>query len=94
MMQAVLLIAKMFGISPLRIIVYAAAVMAVVTAAVVIRHHYVSLGYTKALADVKKQDSRAVEAANAVEQKTAACTQGVNGYWDVLTQSCKLDDAQ
>lgn len=58
-----------------------------------IRHHYVSLGYHKALADVKKQDDRAVEAATKVEKKTAVCTDQ-NGYWDVLSQRCILEEGK
>jgi hypothetical protein len=94
MLAVLTAIAEFFGISVVRVIVYAICVALVIGAALTIRHHYVSLGYTKALEDVKKQDSRSLDAANAVEQKTAVCAQGVNGYWDVLTQSCRLDDAQ
>ena len=84
-------IANLLGISVFRLAMYAAIVAAVVTGALVIRHHYVSLGYHKALADVKKQDDRAVEAATKVEKKTAVCTDQ-NGYWDVLSQRCILED--
>ena len=90
-MLAITAIANFFGISVLRLAMYAAIVAAVVTGALVIRHHYVSLGYHKALADVKKQDDRAVEAATKVEKKTAVCTDQ-NGYWDVLSQRCILED--
>lgn len=84
-------IASFFGISTLRLAIYAAAVVAIIAAGLTIRHHYVSLGYHKALADVKKQDDRAVEAATKVEKKTAVCTDQ-NGYWDVLSQRCILED--
>jgi hypothetical protein len=90
-MLAITAIANFFGISVFRLAMYAAIVAAVVTGALVIRHHYVSLGYHKALADVKKQDDRAVEAATKVEKKTAVCTDQ-NGYWDVLSQRCILED--
>ena len=46
----ILTIAGCFGISPLRLIIYAVAVVAVVTA-LVVRQHYVSLGYAKAIAE-------------------------------------------
>ena len=84
-------IASFFGISTLRLAIYAGAVVAIIAAGVAIRHHYVSLGYHKAIADVKKQDDRAVEAATKVEKKTAVCTDQ-NGYWDVLSQRCILED--
>lgn len=90
-MLAITAIANLLGISVFRLAMYAAIVAAVVTGALVIRHHYVSLGYHKALADVKKQDDRAVEAATKVEKKTAVCTDQ-NGYWDVLSQRCILED--
>jgi hypothetical protein len=85
------LIASFFGISTFRLLIYAGAVVAVIAAGVAIRHHYVSLGYHKAIADVKKQDDRAAEAATKVEKKTAVCTEQ-NGYWDVLSQRCILED--
>lgn len=92
-MLAITAIANFFGISVFRLAMYAAIVAAVVTGALVIRHHYVSLGYHKALADVKKQDDRAVEAATKVEKKTAICTDQ-NGYWDVLSQRCILEEGK
>ena len=91
-MPAILLsIASLLGISPLRLIIYAVAIVAVVAGALTIRHHYVSLGYHKAIADVKKQDDRAVAAATEVERKAAKCDD-TNGYWDVITQNCKLGE--
>ena len=92
-MLVITTIANFFGISVFRLAMYAAIVAAVVTGALVIRHHYVSLGYHKALADVKKQDDRAVEAATKVEKKTAVCTDQ-NGYWDVLSQRCILEEGK
>ncbi len=92
-MLAITAIANLLGISVLRLAMYAAIVAAVMTGALVIRHHYVSLGYHKALADVKKQDDRAVEAATKVEKKTAVCTDQ-NGYWDVLSQRCILEEGK
>lgn len=92
-MLAITAIANLLGISVFRLAMYAAIVAAVVTGALVIRHHYVSLGYHKALADVKKQDDSAVEAATKVEKKTAVCTDQ-NGYWDVLSQRCILEEGK
>lgn len=92
-MPAILWIANLFGISIIRLAIYAACVAAVIGTGITIRQHYVNLGYSKAIAAVKKQDDRAVEAATKVEQKAAVCTD-TNGFWDVLTQSCKLEDAK
>ena len=69
----ILTIAGCFGISPLRLIIYAVAVVAVVTGALVVRQHYVNLGYAKAIAAVKKQDDRAVAAADKVQQRADDC---------------------
>ena len=89
----ILTIAGWFGISPLRLIIYAVCFVAVIIAGLTIRQHYVNLGYAKAIAAVKKQDDRAVAAAEKVEQKASVCTEK-SGWWDVVTQSCKLEDAQ
>ena len=84
-------IAGMFGISVFRLAMYAALFVAIVSGALTIRHHYVALGYHKALSDVKKQDDRAADVAAKVEKKTAVCTDQ-NGYWDVISQRCILED--
>ncbi len=89
----ILTIAGWFGINPFRLIMYAGIIIAVVTGALVIRQHYVNLGYSKAIAAVKKQDDRAVSAAEKVEQKAAVCSE-TNGFWDVISQGCKLEDAK
>ena len=93
-MPVVLAIANFFGISVFRLVAYAAIVALVTGGALTIRQHYINKGYASALAAVKKQDNRAVAAANKVEERTAKCQEGVNGYWDVLTQGCKLEDAK
>jgi len=87
----ILAIASFFGISPLRLIIYAVAIVAVIVGGLTIRQHYVNLGYHKAIADVKKQDDRAVAAADKVEAKAAKCDE-TSGYWDVITQNCRLQD--
>lgn len=91
-MPAIRFIANLFGISVFRLAVYAAIGVAVVSGALVIRHHYVALGYHKAIADVKKQDDRAVAAAERVQQKADDCSS--NSWWDVVSQSCTLEDAK
>jgi hypothetical protein len=89
----ILTIAGWFGINPFRLIIYAALAVSVTVGALAVRQHYINKGYASAIAAVKKQDDRAVSAAEKVEKKAAACQDGVNGYWDVITQSCKLEDA-
>lgn len=92
-MPVVLFIANLFGISVFRLAVYAALIVAVVIGALTVRQHYINKGYHSAIEAVKKQDDRAVAAATKVEQKAAVCTE-TNGYWDVITQGCKLEDAE
>jgi len=89
-MPVILFIANLFGISVIRLAIYAAIAVAVVTGALVIRQHYVNLGWAKHKAAVEKQDNKAVEAGKEVERKVKACLD--NSYWDVITQSCKLDE--
>lgn len=86
-------IANLFGISVLRLAIYAGVVVAVVVAGFTIRQHYINKGYKSAIAAVKKQDDRAVEVASKVEQKATVCTEQ-SGYWDVITQGCKLEGAE
>lgn len=96
-MPVVLFIAKLFGVSlsafAARVIAYGLVVAIVGGAAITIRQHYINKGYKSAIAAVKKQDDRAVEAATKVEKKATVCTEQ-NGYWDVITQDCKLEDAE
>lgn len=91
-MPFLLLIANFFGISVFRLAIYAGCVVAVIGAGIAIRQHYVNLGYAKAIAAVKKQDERAAEAADKVQQKADQCSG--ESWWDVISQSCKLEEAQ
>ena len=91
-MPVVLFIANLFGISVLRLAIYSAVTVAVATAGLTIRQHYVNKGWNAHKAAIEKQDDRARDAAQKVEQKTAKCQQGINGYWDVITQDCKLEE--
>jgi hypothetical protein len=86
----ILTIAGWFGISPFRLIAYAAIVAAVIVGAITIRQHYINLGYHNAIVAVKKQDDKAKAAAEKVERKANECTD--NSYWDVIAQSCKGDE--
>lgn len=91
-MPIIIWIASALGISVFRLAIYAACVAAVIAAGITIRQHYVNLGYAKAIAAVKKQDNRAVEAAEQVQKKADECTGA--SWWDVISQSCKLEDAK
>jgi hypothetical protein len=92
-MPIILAVANLFGISVFRLAAYAAVAAAITVGAITIRQHYVNKGYKSAIEAVKKQDQRAVDAATKVEQKATVCTEQ-NGYWDVITQGCKLEDAE
>lgn len=88
----ILTIAGWFGINPFRLIMYSVITVAVTGGAIAVRQHYINKGYASAIAAVKKQDAKAISAAEKVEQKAATCTDQ-NGYFDVITQRCKLEDA-
>lgn len=92
MPAVILTIAGWFGISPFRLIAYAVIFVAVTGGALTIRQHYINKGWYAHKAAVEKQDDSAVAASVKVETKTAVCSD-TNGYWDVITQGCKLDDA-
>jgi hypothetical protein len=86
----ILTVAGWFGISPFRLIAYAAIVAAVIVGAITIRQHYINLGYHNAIVAVKKQDDKAKAAAEKVERKANECA--ADNYWDVISQSCKGDE--
>lgn len=86
----VVTVAGWFGISPFRLIAYAAIAIAIITGAVTIRQHYINLGYHNALDAVKKQDDKAKTAADKVERKANECSD--SSYWDIITQGCKGDE--
>jgi hypothetical protein len=90
-MPVLLFIANLFGISIFRVVAYGAIIVAVIGGGIAIRQHYVNVGWHKAIAAVKKQDDRAVEAADKVNEMAAKCDE-TNGYWDVITQNCKLQE--
>ena len=87
----VALLAPRFGALIANVIVYGVIAVIISGTLLGIRHHYVKLGYDKAIAAVKKQDDRAVAAADKVQKTTDQCTE-TNGYWDVITQNCKLQE--
>lgn len=83
------------GLSELaaRLVIY--VVIAVLIGGVLlgIRQHYVNEGWRKHAAAVEKQDNRAVEANRRVEEKAQKCSDE-NGFWDVITQGCKLQEEE
>jgi hypothetical protein len=89
----IITIASALGINPFRLIMYTVLFIAVVTGAVVIRQHYVNEGWAKHKAAVEKQDQRAVDASKKVEEQTDKCSE-TNGFWDVITQGCKLQEEE
>lgn len=91
-MPIVLLVANFFGISVFRLAIYAACIVAVIIAGFTIRQHFVNEGYKHAIAAVKKQDDRAVAAADKVQQRADECSG--NSWFDVVSQACKLEDAK
>lgn len=85
-------IAAKLGISLLRVWLYAGIIAFVSTGALIIRQHYIDIGWEKHKVAVEKQDGRTKEASRKVDEKIAKCQEGVNGYWDVVTKGCKLED--
>ena len=83
-------IAGFLGISALRLGMYAALVALVLGGAAALRQHYVNKGFQNAIIAVKKQDDRAAAAAAKVQRKADECAE--NSWWDVISQSCKLDE--
>jgi hypothetical protein len=88
----ILTVAGWFGISPLRLIMYAALAIGVVVGAAAIRQHYINVGWAKHQARVEKQDNRAIKASREVQRKADECAG--DSWWDVVTQRCKLEDAE
>ena len=83
-------IASFFGISVLRLVMYATLTTVVTVALVSVRQHYINLGWEKHRVAVEKQDARAVAASKKVDEQADACA--ANSYWDVITQNCKVGD--
>lgn len=76
-----------------RIVVYAALVLIVVAVLLGIRQHYVNEGWRSHAAAVAKKDASAVAANKQVEAAAQKCTDQ-NGFWDVITQDCKLQQQE
>jgi NhaP-type Na+/H+ or K+/H+ antiporter len=91
-MPVILFIANLFGISVFRLAIYASCIVAVIAAGVTIRQHYIDVGWYKHKAAVEKQDSRSIEASKQIEERAQKCA--ADSFWDVVTNGCKLEDAQ
>ena len=89
----ILAIANLFGISVFRLIMYAGIAIAVISALVAVRQHYVNVGWNSHKAAVERQDNIAVAASREVQKRADACSDQ-NGFWDVITQGCKLQEAE
>lgn len=83
------------GLSALaaKAIVYGVIAAVIGGALLGIRQHYVNKGWNKAIEAVKKQDDRAVAAADRVMEKTTKCDE-TSGFWDVITQDCRLQEEE
>lgn len=92
-MPILIAIAGMFGISVFRLVAYAAILAAVVVGALTIRQHYIDVGWYKHAAKIERQDNAAVAVSKQVEHDTQACSEA-NGFWDVVTQGCKLQEEE
>lgn len=87
----VTLLAGRVGSLAANAIVYGVVVLIIGGTLLGIRQHYVNEGWRKHAAAVEKQDGRAIETNRRVEATTQKCTDD-SGFWDVITQSCKLQD--
>jgi hypothetical protein len=85
-------VAEFFGISVLRLGIYAGCIALALGGAATIRQHYINKGYHSAIDAVKKQDDRAVAAADRVKKRADECS--ADSWWDVVSQSCKLEGAE
>lgn len=83
------------GLSALaaKAIIYAVLSMVIGGVLLGIRQHYVNKGWYAHEAAVKKQDGKAINAGKEVERRTDKCTEE-NGFWDVITQNCKLQEEE
>lgn len=83
------------GLSALaaKAIVYGVLTAIVGGALLGIRQHYINKGWNSHKAAVERQDNRAVDASKEVQKKTDQCTE-TSGFWDVISQGCKLQEEE
>lgn len=94
MVAIILWLVEKSGLSKLAI---EAIIIAVIIALIgggwlAVRQHERNIGYKSAIAAVKKQDDRAVAAADKVQQRADECS--ANSWWDTISQTCKSEDAK
>ncbi len=82
--------AGVLGYVLVRLIVFGMLVVGTFTA---VRHYYVNKGWQAHKAAVERQDNIAISASREVQKRTDKCT-AENGFWDVITQDCKLMDEE
>lgn len=87
------LIARGLGSFAAKLVAYGALVLIVIGVLLGVRQHFINEGWNRAIASVKKQNDAAAEAADRVQERARKCDES-NGYWDVITQNCKLGDEQ
>lgn len=80
-------IAAFFGISPLRIIAYAAIIAAAIIGALTIRQHYINVGWQKAMHAIAAKDKAAIKDADDAERAVKDCY-ARGGTWDQGGMSC------
>jgi hypothetical protein len=79
--------ARLLGISPIQILIYAGVVLGGLGAFAAYRHSLINQGWDNALEAVKKQDTTAKQAASQA-QKTVDDCYDHGGTWSVITGSC------
>jgi hypothetical protein len=89
----VALLAPRFGALVANLIVYGVLAAVIGGTLLGIRQHYVNEGWRKHKAAVERQDNIAIDASKKVEERTQRCSDE-NGFWDVITQNCKLQEEE
>lgn len=74
-----------------KLIVYGVVTVLIGGTLLTIRQHYVNEGWRKHAAAVERQDNRAIETNKRVDERANKCSDD-NGFWDVITQNCKLQE--
>ena len=76
-----------------KVVLYLLLVLVVLAILLTIRQHYVNEGWRNHAAAVAKQDDAAIAVNKKVEEQAQQCSDA-NGFWDVITQNCKLQSTE
>lgn len=87
-MPVILWIANLFGISIVRLIVYAACIAAVIGALLWVRQHYINVGKARAYNEIAADNREAKENVNAAKSRVAQC-RASGGVWDTVDGVCQ-----